>query len=237
MIDAKELELKIKQNKAIPVKFCGQHLILDSDGIIFWPACNTLIISDLHLEKGSFLNQFGNTLPTIDTHDTLVRMQVAIERYKPACVICLGDSFHDRNAVKRMHENDLNFLNSTISGLKKWIWILGNHDPVIPDNILGLRMKRTTLFSIELCHEPSDICIPKSHEGQIFGHFHPKISTYISRQKFTGKSFLLDKNLLLMPAFGSYTGGLSVDDKAIATLFCKQSTKTYLLYDKKLIML
>ena len=43
---------------------------------------------------------------------------------------------------------------------------------------------------------------------EISGHYHPKIRVVIKGQSFTKRCFLVDENRVIMPAYGTYTGGL-----------------------------
>ena len=80
----------------------GESLLLDACGAAFCPAHSTLMFADLHFEKGSSYARGRQFLPPYDTADTLLRMAQAMARHKPARVIALGDSFHDRDAADRL---------------------------------------------------------------------------------------------------------------------------------------
>jgi metallophosphoesterase superfamily enzyme len=71
----------------------GVELVADLSGALWWPARATLVVADLHLEKGSSFAARGSLLPPYDTDATLARLEDAIARLKPARVIALGDSF------------------------------------------------------------------------------------------------------------------------------------------------
>jgi metallophosphoesterase superfamily enzyme len=51
----------------------------------------------------------------------------------------------------------------------------------------------------------------------------------------TGKCFVCAENVLLMPAFGQYTGGLWVEDKAIQSLI-SGAYETHLMFNEKLFL-
>ena len=36
-----------------PLALCGKQLIADNSGALYWPGERTLLVADLHLEKGS----------------------------------------------------------------------------------------------------------------------------------------------------------------------------------------
>src|SRR5271154_6123178 len=80
----------------------GVDLIADLSGALWWPGRATLVVADLHLEKGSSFAASGSLLPPYDTDATLDRLSEAIGRLRPSRVIALGDSFHDRDAASRI---------------------------------------------------------------------------------------------------------------------------------------
>src|SRR5580700_440764 len=88
----------------------GETLVLDRTGAAWWPRVSTLIVADLHFEKGSSYARFGQFLPPYDTRATLLRMAEAIGRRTPARVIALGDSFHDPFAAERLGADERGLL-------------------------------------------------------------------------------------------------------------------------------
>lgn len=237
MIAPDSLKSLLMNHEVIPVKFAGQRLLLDGNGVLVWPQQNLLIFSDLHLEKGSFLTQFANPLPRFDSKDTLKRMRLMMTRYDCQNVICLGDSLHDGNALSRMQSVDLVHLNTLVKSVDKWTWVLGNHDPEIPAAILGERAANVQLRNILLVHEPETLSKHANAEAQIIGHFHPKSSYKLANRKVTGKSFVCASDILLMPAFGKYTGGLDIKDTAFLPLFIRKNADIYLTYHQKIYFL
>jgi DNA ligase-associated metallophosphoesterase len=237
MIDAKQLQALVLSNTAIPHKFANTRLLVDGRGVLFWPQHDLLVFSDLHFEKGSFLTQFAHPMPRFDTKDTIKRMQMLITEYTPAHVICLGDSFHDGNADKRIAAEDVAAINRMTKQVHKWTWILGNHDPDIPAIVLGEKAHHLLLDCLLFVHEPEKLKDFSDCDAQVVGHYHPKTRYRLSNQKVTGKSFVIGDELLLMPAFGKYTGGLWSDNKAITALFDKSTPQIMLTYNKKLFML
>src|SRR6266567_5182598 len=80
----------------------GVTLVADLSGALFWEEQRLLVVSDLHLEKGSSFATRGVLLPPYDTIATLSRLAAVISRHNPRTVIALGDSFHDRTAHGRL---------------------------------------------------------------------------------------------------------------------------------------
>jgi DNA ligase-associated metallophosphoesterase len=251
MITPQDLKALLMNHRVIPVKFAGHRMLLDAGGVLLWPQQKVLIFSDLHLEKGSFLTQFANPLPRFDSKDTLKRMQLMISRYDCDHIVCLGDSLHDKNALARMQDDDLDQLNTLVASVPKWTWVLGNHDPDIPPEILGERAPFLHISNVLLVHEPEDITHINASlssailfadgytqiDAQIIGHYHPKATYKLANHKVTGKTFVCAETVLLMPAFGKYTGGLDIDDEAFKPIFNRNKVLVYLSYHQKIYLL
>src|SRR5262249_42649571 len=56
------------------VVVAGTALVLDPAGALYWPEERALVVSDLHLEKGSSFAARGVLLPPFDTTATLDRL-------------------------------------------------------------------------------------------------------------------------------------------------------------------
>ena len=209
------------------IRFDAHELVLDPSGALYWPEKQLLVFSDLHLGKGSYLAKRALPLPLYDTLDTLKRMQHVIHAYQPHSILCLGDSFHDTHAHARMGVQEIMLLTQLITQATQWIWITGNHDREIPDPIEGMRHAHLTLETITFRHEPE-----KDASIQIVGHYHPKTRLKLGGGNVSGKCFIHSGRLLIMPSFGSFTGGLDRFDTAI-TEHATAKHDAYLLYREK----
>src|SRR3546814_17164774 len=96
-----------------------------------WPAAATLVVADLHLEKGSAFARRGQLLPPYDSRATLAALAAAVARHHPRRVVCLGDSFHDDTAAARLGMRETGLLRN-MAQAHDWIWVAGNHDPAPP---------------------------------------------------------------------------------------------------------
>ncbi len=214
---------------SIPIKFAGLPLTLDQSGAAYLSAHGTLIVSDLHLEKGSNAAARGRLVPALDSHDTLQRLKGVIEVYRPRRVVCLGDSFHDKRAGERMAGADRAALASLCALVAEWIWISGNHDAQAPAFCDGEKRAELEIEGVILRHEPA---VARS-APEIAGHFHPKVSVPAGGYRFSGRCFCVSDDLLIMPAFGAYAGGLSCNGAAIRGLH-KAEPRIFMLHASKL---
>lgn len=214
----------------LEIVFGGEPIVLDASGALFLPAHDALVVADLHLEKGSFLAARGNPIPRHDTRDSLARLAAVIGVYRPRAVICLGDSFHDAAAGARMTPADAALLETVMASAATWLWLTGNHDPEIPARFGGAVADRHAAGALTLAHIPEPAGRP-----MIAGHYHPKLSVRLGRRRtISGRCFLYDDALLLMPAFGAYAGGLDARDAALAPLFTAKTRRHVLTHGGKL---
>lgn len=200
-----------------PILLNGARLHARSDGALYWPDRDTLIVADLHLEKGSaYASVTGQMLPPYDSRATLTALREAIAAVSPRRVICLGDSFHDSDAARRLTAQDRNCL-SDLTQSTEWIWIAGNHDPAPPAELGGTVLEELVDGPLVFRHE----AVPLAGAGEVSGHFHPKASIETRARRLSARCFVEDARRLILPSFGAYTGGLSVWNPAIADLFPK----------------
>ena len=120
------------------IELKGEPLIADQSGVLIADGGEVLVVADLHLEKGSARARFGALLPPYDTRSTLKRLATAIDYWRPDMVIALGDSFHDVGGGNRLSPEDRATLLSLQRG-RTWMWIAGNHDPQLPEDLGGER--------------------------------------------------------------------------------------------------
>lgn len=193
----------------------GEAVSLDRSGALWLADHRTLVVSDLHLEKGSsFAARTGQMLPPYDTRETLGLLHEVIQRLDPACLVALGDSFHDDRGPDRLDPGDRALLAALQEG-RDWVWIAGNHDRSVSEGLGGRYCGSLALGGFSLRHEPS----PQPAEGEIAGHLHPCGKVTMRGRSVRRRCFVSDGARLVMPAFGAFTGGLNVREAAFAPLF------------------
>ncbi len=199
---------------AAPVHLAGERLMLDPGGALHWPAQRMLVVADLHFEKGTSAAMGGSLLPPFDTRETLVQLTSLVRKYSPHTIVALGDSFHDARGSHRMQPPDRDRLQSIAAGAQ-FIWVLGNHDPVAPENLPGDVTAEHRQGALTFRHQAE----PGRVMGEISGHFHPKATVPVRGTNVCRPCFIADGYRMILPAIGAYTGGLDVGAAPIASLF------------------
>ena len=197
------------------ITLSGVDFIPDLSGALFAPEFGALLVADLHLEKGTSLARRGVHLPPYDTRESLLQLQAVVGSTQPRRLIFLGDSFHDGAARERIDASDLALLRA-ITARAETVWITGNHDPEPPEDVGGIIIEEMALGLVTLRHQPKAL---REVEAEISGHLHPAAAIQARGQRIRRRCFIADARRLIMPAFGSYTGALSVRSEAFEGLF------------------
>lgn len=208
----------------VALSVVGEAAVCDPSGALFFAADSLLVVSDLHLEKGSSYARRGSMLPPYDTLATLHRMEAVLARYRPRIVVSLGDSFHDDGGSGRLPAPFRDRLLAMMEG-RNWYWIAGNHDPSAPEGLPGQWVDELALGALVFRHEPAR----GNAEGEIAGHLHPGARIVRRGRSVRRACFASDGARLVMPAFGSLTGTLNVLDRAFSGLFRRDALTAYML--------
>ena len=213
----------------VPFSFAGHDFLSSPSGALYWPAEQALLVADLHFEKASWFARLGPLLPPYDSIATLAALEEEVERSGARRLFCLGDSFHDKTAAFRLQSLELEALNQ-IASKHELIWVTGNHDPQIPDMITGTCCDEMHVGGLHFTHIPI-----KNYEaeGQVSGHLHPAAHVTGRGRSIRRRCFITDGKRMIVPAFGAYTGGLSVKDKVFDGLFDKPTTRIFVLGDEE----
>ena len=186
-------------------------------GALWWPGERLLCVSDLHLGKSERIaRRWGTLLPPYETADTLLRLETDLDATGARTVVCLGDSFDDLAAAGSLAEEARLWIARLMAG-RRWVWIEGNHDPG-PIGLDGTHLAELRLGPLTFRHIAGAGAAGEV-SGEVSGHYHPKAELSARGARVSRPCFLYDAVRLVMPAYGTYTGGLSWTAPVLRDLF------------------
>ncbi len=192
------------------------EVVMRCSGALWLEDLATLVVADLHLEKGSSYARRGQMLPPYDTRETLRRLMAEVAALMPRTVILLGDTFHDRTSEDRLAADDAAALRALAAG-RRLVWVVGNHDADGPRALPGDAVDEIVTGGLTFRHEPQGGFQP----GEVAGHLHPAARVKAPRGTVRRRCFVTDGERAILPAFGAYAGGLNVRDAAFSGMFVR----------------
>lgn len=201
----------------IDFSLAGRAFAALPSGALWWPDQSLLCVSDLHLGKSERVaRRSGTILPPYETRDTLTRLAEDLETTKADTVICLGDSFDDLDAARALGEPERLWIAKLQAG-RRWIWIEGNHDPG-PIELGGAHLADFWIGALTFRHiaDPRGRC-------EVSGHYHPKARIVAKGRSITRPAFLVDQKRVILPAYGTYTGGLRSCEPPLTDLMSRDA--------------
>jgi uncharacterized protein len=181
-------------------------------GALWWPDQSLLCVSDLHLGKSErSARRTGQSLPPYETRDTLDRLGRDLAETAARQVVCLGDSFDDLAAAESLPDEE-RFWIARLQAGRHWIWIEGNHDPG-PLEFGGAHLQILHVGGLTFRHAADPGAM-----AEVSGHYHPKARVATRGRMISRPALLYDENRLILPAYGTYTGGLRTDHEVLNRL-------------------
>lgn len=181
------------------------HLELLPEGAAFLADTATLILADLHLGKSAAFRAKGLPVPEGENARDFGRMLALAEKYGAARLVIAGDLFHAPTGITPELKSQLAEFLDTL-GVPVTL-VLGNHDaklPVIPGRLHAVSRLDPTA-GLAIIHDPAHASGEILH---ICGHLHPVVRIPDGRRtSLRMRCFLHRGEVLVLPAFGGFTGG------------------------------
>jgi DNA ligase-associated metallophosphoesterase len=201
----------VKAVTRLSVELGGAPWELLANGAAFWCDRRWLVIADAHFGKAATFRARGVPVPQGTTTTTLGRIDSLIDALDPEALVILGDFLHAREAHAP----------GTLAALAAWrarrakldiVLVEGNHDRSAglppPDLKIEVVCEPWCVGSLAFCHHPQFV----SGAAALAGHLHPAV-------RLNGRAddsvrlpcFWLREGLSVLPAFGVFTGGASIE--------------------------
>jgi DNA ligase-associated metallophosphoesterase len=174
---------------------------------VWLPASGVLLVADLHLGKAESFQASGIPLPSDGDLDNLNQLLELTTRLQPERVVVLGDLIHSRTGLTPELREKIRALPELMGCPLELVG--GNHDQ--GSWLEGLQAGPSRRWdNLWLSHEP---CTPADAALlNVAGHVHPVAVLGRAADRLRLPCFALNtaRRQLLLPAFGSLTGGYAV---------------------------
>lgn len=184
------------------ISHLGHQIELLSEHAIFLPDHSVLVLSDVHLGKAAAFQAHGLPVPEGDDSTDLARISHLLEKTQAQELVIAGDLLHSPSGVSE----------KLIAQLETWMnqcpakitLVLGNHDQRALKDYHMVNVPMLKLGEIQIIHDPADA----SDLFCICGHLHPVIRLKDRpRGHLRTPCFWLRDQVLILPSFGTFTGG------------------------------
>lgn len=196
-------------------------LTLLPEAAVWHAPSRTLIVSDVHLGKSAAFRAHGVPVPDGDDAHDLASLARLVARESPSRLVIAGDLFHAPSGITPELRNLLgDFLTEINIPL---VLTIGNHDakiPTLPPGITAVPHFDLPGQGPRVIHDPADVTPGLFH---IAGHLHPVVRIRDGRlTSLRLPCFWRTANQLVLPSFGTFTGGAIIqptkDDAVFAAM-------------------
>jgi len=186
-------------------------------------ASRTLLVADLHLGKAATFRRAGMPVPEGSAQSDLARLAAVVAARRPRRIVILGDLFHARGGATPRVFEEFAALRARIAATEV-VLVLGNHDRSVGKlpGMLGIDACVPFLDEppFSFVHEPAAAgaadaggAVDWAARGRFTfaGHLHPTVTLRSpGGDRLVERCFAAEPSLLVLPAFGSFTGGHAV---------------------------
>jgi DNA ligase-associated metallophosphoesterase len=207
------LAMRCSLSAASPLTLLPHHAAITPEG--------TLVVADLHLGKAPVLREKGLPIPKSHTRRNLNRLFELVVQNKIRRLVIAGDFLHGTTSrTPTVHDAVRDFLGALSIPVTL---VLGNHDRKnlpLPDDWPMEIVESLELEGWHVVHDPADA---PPHRPSISAHWHPVFRVQDGkRSSLRLPCFWLKGQRLILPSFGSFTGGQRIqpgeNDRVFAPL-------------------
>jgi DNA ligase-associated metallophosphoesterase len=193
------------------ITVAGEDVTLLPELAVYWPRERTLFVADPHFGKAASFRALGVPVPRGTTVGTLERLDAVLHRTAALRLTFLGDFLHAREGRAPETLRVLNEWRRSHAEVEMTL-VRGNHDARAgdPPRELEVRCVSAPIDAppFVLDHHPR----PSPSGYVLCGHIHPAVHlSGRGRQHARLPCFWFGERIGVLPAFGEFTGGATVD--------------------------
>lgn len=192
-------------------------LSLLAEGAVFLTDGSILVVADIHLGKSAAFRARGLPVPEGDTARDLRRLSALGKKCGARHLVIAGDLFHAPSGITPELETALaDFIKELSIPVTL---VVGNHDAKVAKLPAGLNCVQHLDVGggVRIVHDPAHAVGDTFH---LCGHLHPVVNVRDGkRTSLRLPCFIFRNHTLVLPAFGSFTGGAPMKPEAEDRVF------------------
>jgi len=204
------------------IELQGENMALLPERAVWWEKEKTLIIADLHWGKSAHFRKNGIAIPSQTQSNDEIRLAKVLREKGIERLIIAGDLFHSTsNQQVDLFLHFRKYHTSLHVDL-----VVGNHDILKEEQYNSFNLEKH-----EKCLQIGPFCFAHdmlpSNQFVIHGHVHPALQ--IKSKGFKQPALKLccfaeDKERMILPAFGKFTGNYMLEPQNFAHLYLATET-------------
>ena len=187
----------------------GTTLWLLPQRAVWWPAARTAFVADVHFGKAATFRRAGQPVPHGTTADNLARLDAVLAITDAEHLVFLGDFLHARSGAADALWSQLLPWRKRHAAVRMTL-VRGNHDlhagdppPALSIALVDEPWQPLEGAEVLACHHPLAV----AGSTVLAGHLHPTVTLYgLARDAARLPCFAFTPGLLVLPAFGAFTG-------------------------------
>lgn len=205
-MSALDSEIVLDAGPALALALAGERVLLLPEKALYWPRERMLVVADIHFGKAAAFRALGVPVPGGTTAANLAALDALVARHGARHIVFLGDFLHARAARAA----------ATFAAMRAWrerngqlalTLVRGNHDLHAgdPPAWLDIAVADEPLHGgpFAFCHHPDLLAT-----GYVMaGHVHPVYRLRTGWESLLLPCFLANRERIVLPAFGAFTGG------------------------------
>ena len=226
--EAQSVRIAIAEGGTLPT---DADIVLLPGRAAFLPQTSTVVCSDIHLGKAATFRHAGMPIPEGSAQRDLQRLTAIIQTYNARRLLIAGDLFHARSGCTEHVLDEFSVFCEQVrqSHNTEVVLVLGNHERSLGKKFrpheIGIKRCEKEIIEppFRFIHDHQSHFDAQPDYFTIAGHVHPTVTIKgTSGDRLTCRCFVTTGTTLLLPAFGSFTGGYTIRPSNLTRIWLAQ---------------
>ena len=226
--EAQSVRIAIAEDGTLPT---NADIVLLPGRAAFLPQTSTVVCSDIHLGKAATFRHAGMPIPEGSAQRDLQRLTAIIQTYNARRLLITGDLFHARSGCTEHVLDEFSAFceQVSLSHNTEVVLVLGNHEQSLGNKFrphkIGINRCEEEILEppFRFIHDHQSHFDAQPDYFTIAGHVHPTVTIKgTSGDQLTCRCFATTDTTLLLPAFGSFTGGHTIRPSNLTRIWLAQ---------------